>query len=590
MGISVNDVFLYKALEQNDDATGGGRPGPEIVESGNVNNLFPNIARTDHVEGDVCLRKVFLRINSTGADIYAGAHAALKTIPSDSLVDVVLIPSAGHDEVRSEVIAAMEDPTVQAFLGASFLSQAVLAGAKDLYVDEVDKCILPVAFSEIPYQFGSSAPWIYTGEDQPGTPYSYHSKAVDGVPTSGYTYFVELENNVGIVAQVPYLFARIEGVWREYRKSSSGTIFVPTWETGSSAYTITNDVLAFTLPNNRFPDPGTKIIVCWRGRFYADALAVHTQSKDPVIPGSVSLEIAKALGGTFTAADDGFGAMTGTGISGSIDYQTGLIEIAVTGDDVKPSEGFTISFDFAAAVNEFDGFDPKKWPSNGRMPVFKPGDMIVIYDIVYENSEMALVTGVDIENKKITINSALTLPHDADTTLISSIVDFEDLQAKTTVKFTQKTWDLVTWNDTVSGDPAPAAYDYNNYPIVLTNKGATTERWAFRIKSLSPLTCDVYGEHLGLIGSNIPCTGIIGDPNDPLNDPTRLTNPVSGLPYLTLSPSGWGSGWQVGNIFRFNTEGAEAPFWAIRTIEPTPSEITDDSATVELRGNVDAET
>ncbi|MBF0590304.1 MAG: hypothetical protein HQL53_14380, partial [Magnetococcales bacterium] len=45
MPITVNDLKLYKAVDQSDNATGGGARGAEEVIDNQVGNLFGNITR-----------------------------------------------------------------------------------------------------------------------------------------------------------------------------------------------------------------------------------------------------------------------------------------------------------------------------------------------------------------------------------------------------------------------------------------------------------------------------------------------------------------------------------------------------------------
>ena len=120
----------------------------------------------------------------------------------------------------------------------------------------------------------------------------------------------------------------------------------------------------------------------------------------------------------------------------------------------------------------------------------------------------------------------------------------------------------------------PAAF-YNTAlaPIVVTNAGASTERWALRFTSTTAF--QVIGEHVGVIG-----TGDINTDCSPIN-------PATGQPYLTIKALGWGSGWAAGNILRINTQGALCPAWVVRTIQPGIESGTDYSFDLLTRGDVD---
>ena len=97
------------------------------------------------------------------------------------------------------------------------------------------------------------------------------------------------------------------------------------------------------------------------------------------------------------------------------------------------------------------------------------------------------------------------------------------------------------------------------------------ERWYCLFTNTT--TFRLIGEQLGEIGTF--GTGSACAP----------ANPATGVPYFTIPSVGWGSGWAAGNVFRFNTAGANAPIWVGRSVAPsTPS--GDDSVTLQLRGYV----
>jgi len=62
-------------------------------------------------------------------------------------------------------------------------------------------------------------------------------------------------------------------------------------------------------------------------------------------------------------------------------------------------------------------------------------------------------------------------------------------------------------------------------------------------------------------------------------------NPVTGAPYFTLRKEGWGTGWGVNNVLRFNTVGPNAPIWIARTVLPGAEAVTDDAFRLQMRGD-----
>jgi hypothetical protein len=127
------------------------------------------------------------------------------------------------------------------------------------------------------------------------------------------------------------------------------------------------------------------------------------------------------------------------------------------------------------------------------------------------------------------------------------------------------------WRDERSGDDTSAKYDDLNYPIMLTNKGSIAQRWA--IKFNSSTTFDVISERLGVIAS-----GTTGSDVAPIN-------PATDVPYFTIDSRGWGSGWSTGNVLRFDTSAANAPMWIARTTMQGPVEEPTDDFIIQIRGD-----
>jgi hypothetical protein len=156
---------------------------------------------------------------------------------------------------------------------------------------------------------------------------------------------------------------------------------------------------------------------------------------------------------------------------------------------------------------------------------------------------------------------------------VSSAYIAGTLQAAAQDSFAQEAWTNV-WSDSLIGTPILAQYNDTVNPIVVTNAGAITERWALIFTSNTAF--NVVGEEVGQI-----LTG---------NTSTTLApvNPATGVPYFTLQNAGWGSGWVAGNVLRFNTSGANFPLWIARTVRQSPSAAPGtDQMTISIRGDID---
>lgn len=277
------------------------------------------------------------------------------------------------------------------------------------------------------------------------------------------------------------------------------------------------------------------------------------------------------------------------------------------------------------------GIDPVRLPSDGRVPIFRTGGFAVVGHTgavtatvanaqvidcarvrlsrvrVIGNNGVVINTGytadleagtvtftdvtgysqpVTVEHRiedmgvvrEIQINGAVTftraLTHDYPVgSFVSSALVPGDLKSRVSILFDQATWNGTSWLDAVSGSAAPATYNDILAPLIVTNQGAVTERWALRFTNTT--TYDVIGEHVGTIATgttSVDCAPI---------------NPATGVPYFTIPAVGWGTGWAVGNTLRFNTVGALFPVWMVRTIQQGPESVVDDKFTILVRGDVD---
>ncbi|MBN9454117.1 MAG: hypothetical protein J0I42_19440, partial [Bosea sp.] len=124
----------------------------------------------------------------------------------------------------------------------------------------------------------------------------------------------------------------------------------------------------------------------------------------------------------------------------------------------------------------------------------------------------------------------------------------------------QAAWTGV-WSDVLIGSAAPGTFNDTDFPLVVANSDAITERWAIRFTNATAF--EVIGETVGTI-----VTGSISADCAPVN-------PRTGRPYFTIPRAGWGSGWSTNNVVRFNTVGGLAPVWMVRTTLPgTPESVS----------------
>lgn len=316
--------------------------------------------------------------------------------------------------------------------------------------------------------------------------------------------------------------------------------------------------------------------------------------------------------------------LTGLGISG-------LTTIPADFANITSIRYNAVAFSYLPLDADIIGIDPVRLPTDGRVPIFRQGSFAVVGHtgtigpvtvsnaqvincgrvrlsrvrvignngqvitsgytadleagtVVFNNvsgysqpvriehriEDMALVSDAQI-NGDLTFTRALTHNYPLGS-YVSSALIAGDLQARVSILFDQGSWTGV-WSNAVTGASATATYNDAINPIIVTNKGAITERWALIFTGTTAF--NVIGENVGVIA-----TGNTGSNLAPLN-------PATGSPYFTVPAAGWGLGWSTGNVLRFNTVGAEFPVWVVRTILQGPETVVDDDFTLLIRGDVD---
>lgn len=115
------------------------------------------------------------------------------------------------------------------------------------------------------------------------------------------------------------------------------------------------------------------------------------------------------------------------------------------------------------------------------------------------------------------------------------------------------------WSDEPVGDQLLNKLNLKDYPMILTDDGAIKERWM--IKMTGTGNFELYGETLGFVMRD-----------DTLTDLAPI-NPATGKPYFTLPKEAFGSDapWASQDIIRFNTWGTLLPVWVLCAVQPNPN-------------------
>lgn len=386
----------------------------------------------------------------------------------------------------------------------------------------------------------------------------------------------------------------------------------------------------------------------------------------PIRPGSLILQFQFSdAPGIVTVTSTTDGLLTAQDVDGRVDFQTGIVRVAfgrwvtvtpeveaqpwyiaeavVNGKAFQPRTVLADTVRYAAVAYSYIpldrdilGIDPVRLPSDGRVPIFRVGDVAVVHHtgtasidtvavpqtvhlgrarlsrvwlfdegnsnarvatgqytadldagtvtltdatgltgpirVEHRIEDMALISDVQI-NGQMTFTRPLTHDYPALTTGVSSALVIGDMQARATKPFDQQAW-TGEWSDGLIGNPTTAEYNSTTYPVVVDNIGAIQERWALIFTS--PTEVRVVGESVGQIAT-LPIAAEIAP-----------INPNTNQPYFRLSELGWGGGWAAGNVLRFNTIAANYPVWIARTIQQGPASGDSDGFRIQIRGDADA--
>lgn len=389
--------------------------------------------------------------------------------------------------------------------------------------------------------------------------------------------------------------------------------------------------------------------------------------QSPILPQSLVVRAVRVADGTeLIGTSDEHGEIIGQGIRGQVNFEFGTAFVEFGFE--KPIEGqvdpewvpyemdaSTIRYT-AVAVSylplpaEIIGVDGVRLPSDGRVPIYAPGDVVMVMHpaetapvtptlgvpvpcgrsrvawvrvidangdtitdgytlnrgagtvtfttapdhppvtIRHTIADLRLVTDVQISGQ-ITLARELSHNFPAEESLVGSCLLFGDRRARISAIWDQVSWNN-TWADGIVGNPATATLNTIDFPIEVTNEGADTDRWVFRVINATSHAWELISERRGLVWSGTYAPG--GDDVAPINPRTRVYDEstgtwVGGVPYMTIPGMANGGGWAAGNVVRINTIGAIADFWIARSVGQSDEPPGDgaDGCEIYALGNID---
>ena len=370
----------------------------------------------------------------------------------------------------------------------------------------------------------------------------------------------------------------------------------------------------------------------------------------PIRPQSLQIRATTIGGKLIRGTSNARGEITGDGITGTVDYEYGVVSlrfgkwVAVT-DEIRQAEGFddaqikdgkvwqempvlgesvlynAVSYSYLPVDSTTIKIDTVRLPQDGRVPIFRRGDTILIANSQSQTLDTALTGGqvitlnrqnvariclkdsldkavnatlwdYDLVKGTISFNSNLNLsgyqlPLIATTTIEErNRILTADIDGTLSLIFptkyaypTDNTYvssvliggDLQVkasvpftqrnwdnvWRDEPNGAELLNRLNVKNYPIQLTDDGAISERWLIKWTSSSQF--ELYGETLGFVKRS-----------DTLTDLAPI-NPATQKPYFTLPKQAFGADapWSAQDVIRFNTKGTLIPFWVLCAVQPS---------------------
>lgn len=500
------------------------------------------------------------------------------------------------------------------------------------------------------------------------TTYAARSESVS-VGEQGYLYDLTANTTDAVIPGSVYLdflsfkiFDRSGNLYYAFDPATGQGTLCGTIDYGSGVARLTS------LPSGQSMDTtATPVKACLttHGDFSAIDVAFRTAGS-PIRPASMYVQAVALDGAVCSGTADVNGNITGAHIRGIVHAPSGVcyVEFGDTvGAEWVPRDVWPATIRYSCVVvsnlpldPSIIGLDPLRLPSDGRVPMVRPGDMCVIHEtgtvsiaaggalpgatissgrssrtisggalgedviipattllelrdktglrvseslytpdlvagtitfatpldlsaytfpltLYHGIEDMALISDAQI-NGSVAILSP-TLYAYTDQAYLSTALPFGDVAARVEHVFDQQSWTNV-WSDSLIGSEAAGQLNTLQYPVEVKNNGCEKQRWRAQVTSVSPLTVQIHGEDLGLIGTFNATADI------------SPVNPLTGQPYFTIRASAWGgaASWSVGNQVRFNTVSSACQIDIARTVLAGAAR-TGDSFYVAFRGDID---
>lgn len=397
--------------------------------------------------------------------------------------------------------------------------------------------------------------------------------------------------------------------------------------------------------------------------------AVFRTPGAPLRPGSISIT-GVALDGTTISGSSNFnGTISGTLVDGEVDYEKGLVwlrfgswvlddgsyyeEPWYNADEIKDGQVFKpmpvfgdtlayacVVYSYIPLDADLIGLDPVRLPSDGRVPIVRTGDVVVIHNTQTTQLANPLSAGQVLTLSRENIvhvelyDSSEPLPLRVPTTLFNWDKDAQQLTMANPLDLAAYTQPLIAMHRIedmslvsgvqINGQIIVGAGLTNDYPVLgtyvssallygdlqaraynLFDQQTWTSVWSADLigsgcnASYNEINYPIQVTNAGGVNGRwclkfLDITsfqiieeklGIIG--NGYITQDCAPVNPATGQPYFFIDYRGWGTGWAAGNVLRFNTDGPIGPLWIARTTLQGPVTEPNDQFTIQIRGDAE---
>lgn len=377
----------------------------------------------------------------------------------------------------------------------------------------------------------------------------------------------------------------------------------------------------------------------------------------PIRPGSLQITAVEADTGTIHTATSTLNGEINNGIiHGSVDHQTGVVVLRFTTDVDDESGGSEVGvlpnlLRYNAVVQtllpldaDLIGLDPVRLPADGRVPIFRAGDVAVLHNtietevfspvaggsIALTRGEVSFVEVMDVDGKVLpttqyTVDNELgiltwanpLILQDEEANALSLPLTIRDrVEHMALITEAQITGSVtlsseVPWSMGAEGTYLSSAVTWGDLQARLFNwftqqtwssnspnwtdsvvGGSTTAQ--YNSLAYPPLIANmgaIEGKWALVFTSSTTFQvveeklGIITTGN--VSTDCSPINPLTNTPYFTIPKEGWGIGWASGNAVRFKTSACLGPMWVVRTVLSGKGTVDDDNFKIQIRGDAD---